>query len=168
MCASRQLNNQLTRQLILNTPLPLEILTNKRGHSRVSVRTVQDLRIYMQFIEYVTENYAYYYGHKKAIAELVGVSANRINEWTRIWTLLKLYAPKSSKLQAFLEDSANDAPLSVLLATLRSVEEEAPEQHQQHQQQQQYNHNPVTLQQFQLSRGIYSIVQWLYILKLFI
>jgi hypothetical protein len=61
----RRIDIQRNRELILSTILPPEIETNLRGRSRVAVRTVRDLEIYVTFIDDLCRRHQHFYGHKK-------------------------------------------------------------------------------------------------------
>ena len=42
------------------------------------MKSIADLEEYCSFIDILSKKYAAYYGHKKTIGELLGVSTNRI------------------------------------------------------------------------------------------
>lgn len=50
------------RTEILNTPLPDQIVCRIRGRSRVRVKSVGDLKLNMEVIEYLIDNYKDYPG----------------------------------------------------------------------------------------------------------
>ena len=53
------------RSLILAESLPATIEINLKGRSRVAVKTVRDLELYMTFIEELSRKYHQFYGFKK-------------------------------------------------------------------------------------------------------
>ena len=53
------------RSLILAEPVPSSIEISLKGHSRVAVRTIRDLEVYMSFIDELSRKYHLFYGHKK-------------------------------------------------------------------------------------------------------
>ncbi len=73
--------NENLRRAILNEPIPwLTHEQRNQKRDRVLVRTVGDLQRYCNFIFFLFNKYKNFYGHKKAIGELLGVSTNRIGE----------------------------------------------------------------------------------------
>jgi len=67
----------------------------------------------MSEIKYIT-----FYGHKKAIAELLSVSTNRIGEWQRIYAACKEYRCQS-KIHSVMKNRENS--LVMLLSALKSI-----------------------------------------------
>ena len=65
MNSKRKLDTQKKRDVILATRLPSIIETNIKGRSRVAVRTVRDLEVYVSFIEEICQIHHKFYGHKK-------------------------------------------------------------------------------------------------------
>jgi hypothetical protein len=69
------------RKAILNEKIPEYLSVNRRREekrNRVLVKSIADLEEYCSFIDILSKKYAAYYGHKKTIGELLGVSTNRI------------------------------------------------------------------------------------------
>lgn len=79
----------------------------------------------MLFIENLTRKYTGVYGHKKAIAELVGVSTNRISEWQRIWTLAQV-SNSAAVLKVLAE---KDVSLAELVEAIREEEASSTTKH---------------------------------------
>lgn len=79
---------------ILNIELPNVFLMKKylKSKAKVTVCTIYDLELYMSYIYKLRAKYAHFHGHKKAIAELLDVSVNRIGEWNRISLAIKAYS----------------------------------------------------------------------------
>lgn len=99
------------RQQILATELPERVLARIRGRSRVAVRNVGDLILYLSIIEPLCATFQHYKGnrwfrlppsdrvssssflvctdHELAISELLHITMNRLTEWRRVWKLAR-------------------------------------------------------------------------------
>ena len=96
--------SEILRRAILQERIP-EYLSCVRGEkrSRVLVRTINDLEEYCSFIDSLSLKYESFYGHKKAIGELLGVSTNRIGEWSRIWNAAQKTFNVNKEIQQILK-----------------------------------------------------------------
>jgi hypothetical protein len=65
------------RNSIMDEAVPEYLSASKKSESskksRVLVKTVADLEDYCTYIDELSTKYASYYGHKKAISELLGI-----------------------------------------------------------------------------------------------
>ena len=113
--------SQTLKASILNEVLPQNLLAlqNDDGkRRRVLVKSISDLEIYCVYIENLSERYINYYGHKKAIGELLGVSTNRIGEWQRIWIAATVQYAEYENIKRIMENKENS--LIILLQNLRT------------------------------------------------
>lgn len=104
------------REEILATVLPPAIYNNSISNSRVVVRTVGDLEVYVNFINELNMKWNESLGYKKSIAELLNVSSNRISEWQRIYSALKQYSNFQSIIDVRKDENAS---LSSLIKALK-------------------------------------------------
>lgn len=129
------------RKSILQETIP-EYLSCVRGEkrSRVLVKSIADLEEYCSFIDSLSIKYVNFYGHKKAIGELLGVSTNRIGkvrcraypdnmvhitvfvklgEWQRIWAAATTQYNHNKSIQQILKNKENS--LVKLLQVMKSA-----------------------------------------------
>ncbi|CAM9951557.1 unnamed protein product, partial [Phaeothamnion confervicola] len=119
--AKRAVPESTARRLeeLASTPLPARLRHKGGPRPRARVKTVDDLRAYIEFVAPLWEQYKETAGYRRAIGKLVGMSCNRLGELKRLWEVALKDFGHSPAVVAAIERPAT--PLCELIAALHSA-----------------------------------------------